>query len=80
MCDTAKDIKDKEKKAKKEAEAKKVAEKKAQEQADLVKQYEDKKAKAEGTGDQIDKLKEWLKNPPFKCTNADVKVRIISHK
>merc|ERR1712083_717626 len=73
MCDTAKDIKDREKAEKKAKQAKKDAERKEKEQAELVQQYEAKKAAAEGAGDGATKMKEWLKNPPFKCTNADVK-------
>ena len=75
MSKTPQDIKNEEKAAKKLAAAVKEKAKKAQEQAGLVAEFEEKKAKADGTSDNVQKLKEWLHNPPYKCTNADVKVR-----
>merc|ERR1712032_39500 len=54
---TAGDIKKAEKQAKKDA---------------LVKEFEDKKAKANAAAG-VDKLKAWLDKPPYKSTNADVK-------
>ena len=72
---TAADIKKAEKQAKKDAQKKKDDERKAKEQAELVQEFEDKKAKAGAAGDATGKLKAWLEKPPYKCTNADVKVR-----
>merc|ERR1711966_234226 len=69
---TAGDIKKAEKQAKKDAQKKKDDERKAKEQDDLVKEFEDKKAKANAAAG-VEKLKAWLEKPPFKCTNADVK-------
>ena len=70
---TAADIKKAEKQAKKDAQKKKDDERKAKEQDDLVKEFEDKKAKANGAAG-VDKVKAWIEKPPYKCTNADVKV------
>merc|ERR1711966_24287 len=69
---TAGDIKKAEKQAKKDAQKKKDDERKAKEQDDLIKEFEDKKAKANAAAG-VEKLKAWLEKPPFKCTNADVK-------
>ncbi len=64
---------DKKKMAKAEREAEKalIREKKEIEfQAKLVEQFNEKQQKAKEAKTPQSKLKEWLKNPPYKCTDA----------
>ena len=67
---------------KKAAKAAKKAEKEAAERAKeaeaqkkLIEVFNDKQAKAGKEADPVGKLKQWLKNPPYKSTNKDMKVR-----
>ena len=76
MVETSKDIKNKKKAAQKEAAAKKKEEEEKQLQADIVKEFNDKQAKAGAAADPISKLKEWLVNPPFRCTDEKLKVKL----
>ena len=74
---TAQDERDDLAAEKKRLAEEKIAAKKAKEQDKINGEFADKKAKADSAGSQIDKLKEWLVNPPFKSTNEQVKVRNI---
>lgn len=66
---------------KKAAKAAKRAEKEAAERAKeaelqkkLIEVFNDKQSKAAKETDAVAKLKQWLKNPPYKSTNKDMKV------
>ena len=66
--------------AKAEKEAAKEAaraEKEAAFQAKLVEQFNEKQTKAKAAATPSLKLKEWLQNPPYKCTDAKMQVRYI---
>lgn len=67
--------KKKDKKAAKKAEqdaAKREKEIKAQKK--LIEVFNDKQQKASAEKDAVAKLKQWLKDPPYKSTNRDMKV------
>ena len=75
---TGRDKKKAEKAAKKaEKEAAERA-KEAELQKKLVEIFNDKQQKAQKESDSVNKLKQWLKNPPYKSTNRDMKVRFQS--
>jgi len=59
-----------------EREKKKAAEreKEALLQKKLIEVFNDKQAKASKEADPINKLKQWLKNPPYKSTEKNMKV------
>ena len=58
----------KEEKARLKAEA---AEKKEREfQQKIVTQFNEKQEKAQKATTNVSKLREWLQNPPYKCTDA----------
>ena len=68
---------DRKKAEKAEKEAKKEAariEKELQFQAKLVEQFNEKQAKAKSETAPTKKLKAWLQNPPYKCTDAKLQV------
>ena len=44
-------------------------------QANLVEQFNEKQAKAKAAPTPMKKLKEWLQNPPYKCSDAKLQVR-----
>lgn len=53
----------------------KKAEKEREFQAKLVEEFNDKQSKANQEKDIVAKLKQWMKNPPYKSSNKDMKVR-----
>ena len=62
-------------KAKKEADkAEARKEKERVFQAKLVEQFNEKQAKAKATQSAQQKLKEWLANPPYKCSDRNLQV------
>ena len=67
-----------EKKQKELRRAEEKAKKEAEFQAKLVEQFNDKQAKAKAAGNTTHKLKEWLQNPPYKCSDAKLQVNQIS--
>ena len=49
-------------------------EKEAKFQAKLVEQFNEKQAKAKAAGTPQLKLKEWMQNPPYKCSDQKLQV------
>jgi len=52
-------------------------EKEAQFQAKLVEQFNEKQQKASAANTPQQKIKQWVQNPPYKCTDANLQVSTL---
>ena len=71
---TAKDLKNEKKELERAARAEEESKKEAAAQAAIVQEFNAKQEAAKAATDPIQKLKCWLKDPPFKCSDEGLKV------
>ena len=72
---TAKDLKNEKKEAERAARKEEEEKKDAAAQAVIVQEFNAKQEAAKAATDPVQKLKCWLKDPPYKCSDEALKVR-----
>ena len=71
---TAKDLKNEKKEAERAAKAEEEKKKEAALQSSIVEEFNAKQEAAKAAADPVAKLKCWLKDPPYKSTDDNLKV------